>query len=125
MAIIDENWCIGCALCIQACPTDAILGANKQMHTVIADHCTGCALCVPVCPVDCIEMLNASGSATGWAAWSPDQADHARLRYIQRTERLNRDNLQHTHATAAPVTTDDKKAAIAAALARARAQRAA
>lgn len=125
LAIIDENWCIGCTLCIQACPTDAILGANKQMHTVIAEHCTGCALCLPVCPVDCIELLNASGSSTGWAAWSPEQADHARLRYAQRTKRLNGDNLQQTHATSAPVTVDDKKAAIAAALARARAQRAA
>ena len=68
LASIDENWCIGCTLCIKACPTDAILGAIKLMHTVIAAHCTGCELCVPVCPVDCIELINASGSATGWAA---------------------------------------------------------
>ena len=125
LASIDENWCIGCTLCIQACPTDAILGANKLMHTVIAEHCTGCALCVPVCPVDCIALLNTSGSATGWAAWSPYQADHARLRYTKRTERLNRDSLQEAQATAAPIAVSDKKAAIAAALARARAQRAA
>lgn len=121
LASIDENWCIGCTLCIKACPTDAILGANKLMHTVIAAHCTGCELCVPVCPVDCIELLNASGSATGWAAWSPDQAEHARLRYTQRTERLRRDGVDE--ATVAPVAVDNKKAAIAAALARARAQR--
>ena len=123
LASIDENWCIGCTLCIKACPTDAILGANKLMHTVIAAHCTGCELCVPVCPVDCIELLNASGTATGWAAWSQDQSEHARLRYTQRTQRLRRDSGHE--ATAAPVAADDRKAAIAAALARARAQRAA
>ena len=122
LASIDENWCIGCTLCIKACPTDAILGANKLMHTVIAAHCTGCELCVPVCPVDCIELINASGSATGWAAWSPDQAEHARMRYTQRTERLSRDSAQE--AAAEPVDVADKKAAIAAAVARARAKRA-
>ena len=52
---IDENWCIGCTLCIKACPTDAIIGANKRMHTIIEEHCTGCELCLPVCPVDCIS----------------------------------------------------------------------
>jgi electron transport complex protein RnfB len=56
LAVIDENLCIGCTLCIQACPVDAILGAAKHMHTVIALECTGCELCVPVCPVDCIRM---------------------------------------------------------------------
>lgn len=56
---IDENVCIGCTLCIQACPVDAILGAAKQMHTVIADECTGCDLCIPPCPVDCIHIIPA------------------------------------------------------------------
>ncbi len=56
IALIDEQVCIGCTLCIQACPVDAILGAAKQMHTVIADECTGCELCLPPCPVDCITM---------------------------------------------------------------------
>lgn len=56
VAIIDEEICIGCTLCIQACPVDAIVGAAKQMHTIIADHCTGCELCLPPCPVDCIRM---------------------------------------------------------------------
>ncbi len=57
VAVIHEQWCIGCTLCIQACPVDAIVGAAKQMHTVIEDECTGCKLCVPACPVDCIEMV--------------------------------------------------------------------
>lgn len=56
LAVIDEQLCIGCTLCIQACPVDAILGAAKQMHTVIAAECTGCELCVAPCPVDCIRM---------------------------------------------------------------------
>ena len=53
---IDEDWCIGCTLCIKACPTDAIVGLNKRMHTVIEPYCTGCELCIPVCPVDCISL---------------------------------------------------------------------
>ena len=56
-AFIEENNCIGCTLCIQACPVDAIVGAAKQMHTVIANDCTGCELCVPPCPVDCIQLV--------------------------------------------------------------------
>ncbi len=57
IAVIDEARCIGCTLCIQACPVDAILGAAKQMHTVLRRDCTGCELCIPPCPVDCIDML--------------------------------------------------------------------
>lgn len=56
VAWIDESRCIGCTKCIQACPVDAIVGASRYMHTVIADQCTGCELCIPPCPVDCIEM---------------------------------------------------------------------
>lgn len=56
VAVIDEPACIGCTKCIQACPVDAIVGAARYMHTVIADHCTGCELCIPPCPVDCIDM---------------------------------------------------------------------
>ena len=57
VAVIDEAWCIGCTLCIKACPTDAIVGSNKLMHTVIEPYCTGCELCLPVCPVDCIAQI--------------------------------------------------------------------
>lgn len=60
VAVIDESLCIGCTLCIQACPVDAILGAARQMHTVIAAECTGCELCIPPCPVDCIALLPAA-----------------------------------------------------------------
>mgnify|MGYP001821987032 FL=1 len=69
MAVIDEQTCIGCTLCIQACPVDAILGAAKQMHTVIADECTGCKLCLPPCPVDCIDMVPTEQSIDDWK-WS-------------------------------------------------------
>lgn len=62
VALIDEARCIGCARCLPACPVDAILGAHKRMHTVIADLCTGCELCLPPCPVDCITMVPAAPS---------------------------------------------------------------
>ncbi|MET1114988.1 MAG: electron transport complex subunit RsxB [Comamonas sp.] len=143
LAVIDENWCIGCTLCIKACPTDAIVGANKLMHTVIAPHCTGCELCIPVCPVDCITLIPASGAATGWAAWSPPQAEHALTRYVRRQKRLGGSAraaapkaamaaglevvmaapVESAQAASDVTPVDPKKAAIAAALARARAQR--
>ena len=88
VVFIDEAWCIGCTLCIKACPTDAIVGANKVMHTVIEPYCTGCELCVPVCPVDCIQLENVTGAATGWSAWSDPLAQQARERYEQRRARL-------------------------------------
>ena len=81
VAVIDEAWCIGCTLCLDACPTDAIFGSNKLMHTVIEPHCTGCELCIPVCPVDCISLENATGAKSGWAAWSAAQAESALQRY--------------------------------------------
>jgi len=143
VVVIDEDWCIGCTLCIQACPVDAILGANKLMHTVIPEHCTGCELCIPVCPVDCMVAVNASAGATGWAAWSDVQAQQARERYRQRQQRLEREQRDEQSRPALPspspdpcVATDtsdtpetrpaprlDRQAAIAQALARARAQR--
>ena len=69
VAVIDENLCIGCTLCIQACPVDAIVGAPKQMHTVIKSECTGCDLCVPPCPVDCIDMVPVAQNIAEWK-WS-------------------------------------------------------
>jgi electron transport complex protein RnfB len=81
LAVIDEAWCIGCTLCLDACPTDAIVGSNKLMHTVIEPCCTGCELCIPVCPVDCISLENVTGGHTGWQAWSPAEAGQARNRY--------------------------------------------
>jgi electron transport complex protein RnfB len=66
LAVIDENTCIGCTLCIQACPVDAIVGAAKQMHTVIASECTGCKLCLPPCPVDCIAMVPLKAEPANW-----------------------------------------------------------
>lgn len=69
VVVIDEKICIGCTLCIQACPVDAILGAAKQMHTVIAEECTGCDLCIPPCPVDCIYVVPLDTTTTNWK-WS-------------------------------------------------------
>lgn len=140
MAVIDEAWCIGCTLCLDACPTDAILGGSKRMHTVIERYCTGCELCVPVCPVDCISLENVTGARTGWAAWSAPQADEALQRYGAHTARLAREATEnaerlerkaalkladlpaHTHGAEGDELAR-KKAVIEAALARARAKR--
>ncbi|MDD0838130.1 electron transport complex subunit RsxB [Curvibacter sp. HBC61] len=140
VAFIDEAWCIGCTLCLKACPTDAIVGSNKQMHTVIESECTGCELCIPVCPVDCIELENASGTLTGWAAWSEAQAQQALQRYQQRQTRTAREQAEnearlrheaeaklkdmaaHSRLTD-PAVLERKRALIEAALAKSRAQR--
>lgn len=73
VALIREDECIGCTKCIQACPIDAIMGAAKQMHTVIADECTGCDLCVEPCPVDCIDMIPIETTIQTWHWNKPDQ----------------------------------------------------
>ena len=140
-AVIDEAWCIGCTLCLDACPTDAILGSNKLMHTVIEPYCTGCELCVPVCPVDCISLEPVTGERTGWAAWSTQAADQALERYQYRStrrrlqegkdairlEKKAREKLANlaelTHG-AEGAEAERKRVVIAAALARAKALRA-
>ncbi|HEY1077527.1 MAG TPA: RnfABCDGE type electron transport complex subunit B [Fontimonas sp.] len=83
---IDEAHCIGCTKCIQACPVDAIVGANQLMHTVIAAHCTGCDLCLPPCPVDCIEIVPVEPRAN--EAEERAFADRSRQRYLHRGARL-------------------------------------
>lgn len=93
VAWIDESLCIGCTFCIQSCPVDAIVGAAKQMHTVIADECTGCDLCVTPCPMDCISMIPDDRKATNWVSTSVDAAkkqaaDKARSRYQFRQQRI-------------------------------------
>lgn len=121
MAVIDEQWCIGCTLCLDVCPTDAILGINKRMHTVVEAHCTGCELCLPVCPVDCISMEEITPGRTGWQAWSTTQANDAQHRYASRVHRLAQDKQRSAEVTrAAPDPAQRKRSIIEAALARAR-----
>lgn len=129
VAMIDEPHCIGCTLCIQACPVDAIVGANKLMHTVISDLCTGCDLCVAPCPVDCITMVPATHE------WTQDHAQAARIHYQQRQSRLAAQNAESSAlaaktlsnkallAAAAHSDAGTKQQTIAKALARARARR--
>jgi len=132
VAFIDENLCIGCTLCIQACPVDAILGAPKQMHTVLESWCTGCELCIAPCPVYCITMQ----PVTPTRAWGDADASLARQRYYARNDRLAADKREREQKLAAksiattPPTDPKlaeaearKKAIIAAAMERARAQR--
>jgi electron transport complex protein RnfB len=66
VAFIDESTCIGCTACIKVCPVDAIVGATKLMHTILADPCTGCELCIPACPVDCITMIPVEENVATW-----------------------------------------------------------
>ena len=101
LAVIDEAWCIGCTLCIKACPVDCIVGASKLMHTVIEPLCTGCELCVPVCPVDCIAMVPVTGPRTGWAAWSEGEAEQARGRYAFHRIRVVRERQENDQRLAA------------------------
>ena len=101
VAVIDERACIGCTLCIQACPVDAIIGAAKQMHTIVPELCTGCDLCVAPCPVDCIAMVSVTPGKTGWDAWSSSAADAARERYQHRTVRLIREKTENDARLAA------------------------
>ena len=127
VASIDEARCIGCTLCIQACPVDAIVGAPKQMHTVLTTLCSGCDLCIAPCPVDCISMIPAVGED---ARWGRDRADAARVRLHRRRARLERDKTERAARLARPTASatasvDAKQAFIRAAMERARARRAA
>jgi electron transport complex protein RnfB len=101
LAVIDEEWCIGCTLCLKACPVDCIVGGPKLMHTVVDAQCTGCELCIPVCPVDCISLVNATGERTGWDAWSAGAAEEARERYAFHRFRLEREQREHDERLAA------------------------
>jgi len=105
VAFIDPQKCIGCTLCIQACPVDAIVGASKQMHIVLPQWCTGCDLCIPPCPVDCITMIDVTDQKTGWNAWSQDLADEARNRYQSRALRLDREKHDNDERLAKKATT--------------------
>ena len=138
VAVIDADRCIGCTLCIVACPVDAIVGAAKRLHGVLPSLCSGCELCIPPCPVDCITMLPAG------RPWNDGDRAAARMRYEQRNARVTRAERIARRAPpaerplpadagaagAAPSTPSSpideravRQAAVAAALARARARR--
>ncbi len=126
VAIIEEPFCIGCTKCIQACPVDAITGAQKQMHTVIEALCTGCGLCLPPCPVDCIRLEPAEGVTEGLEGWNfpmagRDRAEALRGRYA--AFRRRRDPRAEPKATITVDMRAHHQAEIAAALARVRAKR--
>jgi electron transport complex protein RnfB len=122
VALIDEARCIGCTLCIQACPVDAIVGAAKLMHTVVTTLCSGCDLCVAPCPVDCIDMVPAAGEDL---VWDQARADAARSRYERRVARIARDGQERALRAKRSPAPEKKRAVIAQAIARARAKRAA
>ncbi|MCC6534944.1 MAG: electron transport complex subunit RsxB [Burkholderiales bacterium] len=132
VALIDEARCIGCTLCIQACPVDAIVGAPKLMHTVIAGQCTGCELCLPPCPVDCIALQRVPARLADWIPGRDRAlAGAARERFERRTRRLQRsaakrgappsrsDAAEHT-AGSPDAALERKRAIVQAAIARAR-----
>ncbi len=144
VAVIDESLCIGCTLCIQACPVDAIVGAAKLMHTVLDNWCTGCELCIAPCPVDCISMVPAAVSNRPAHQWDEADAALARQRYEARNARLAQELREKEARLAAKSNTSSsassgaghiatapepseaekkKKAIIAAAIERARQQR--
>ena len=124
VALIDEAACIGCAACLPACPTDAIIGASKRMHTVIADECTGCELCIIACPVDCIALVPVRTPANRVHATLDERApqvamlkrsyDAHKARFLERAEVK-----AEVHA---PKVMPDKKALLAAILAKAKAR---
>ena len=135
--MIDEALCIGCTLCIQACPVDCIVGAPTKMHSVIGSQCTGCDLCVPPCPMDCIAMVPVQPPR----AWMRADADAARHRYVERNARRAAGQARNERRLAdkavaklaeldarddlTPEQAARRKSVVEAALARARARRAA
>jgi len=122
VAVIDEAACIGCTLCIQACPVDAIIGAQKRMHAILPSLCSGCELCVAPCPVDCISMVPAPRE------WTAADAGAARTRHRMRNARVARAERIANRKAAPSIESaerEKRQAAVAAALARARARRAA
>jgi len=135
VAVIDESLCIGCTLCIQACPVDAIVGARRRMHSVIPDWCNGCDLCIAPCPMDCIAMV----PVRPVRAWSDDDAQESRTRHEARRRRLAVERQQREQQLLAktvaeldePGSLDDrapdriahKQAVVRAAIERARARR--
>ncbi len=116
VAVIDESRCIGCTLCISACPVDAIIGASKRMHSVVASHCTGCDLCLPPCPVDCISMVPVMPARE----WTAADQGAARVRYDARRVRLHRPTVPWSDQPH-----EQRAAAVAAAIARAQLRRSA
>jgi electron transport complex protein RnfB len=129
VALIDEARCIGCTLCIQACPVDAIVGAAKLMHTVVQELCTGCDLCLPPCPVDCIVMTPLREDQ---APWTQAMADAARARFQFRGRRLAREQEERAErlerkarGKLSEPLPNAKKAVILAAMERAKARKAA
>ena len=134
VAFIDERLCIGCTKCIAACPVDAIAGGPKLMHTVVEALCTGCELCLPPCPVDCIRLVPAEGLTEAYEGWQfpqggRERADALRARYFKHTERLGKETENRGTRTvpmqgsARDEVQAQRKAEIAAAVARVRAKR--
>jgi electron transport complex protein RnfB len=128
IAVIDEEVCIGCTKCIQACPVDAIMGASKLMHTVLVEECTGCELCIAPCPVDCIAMV-AVGDAEDSAAERDRRAHGYRVRYLARETRLAHEEGERAAELAAKkaklCSENPSVTAVQAAIARARARKSA
>ncbi|MGH8614164.1 MAG: RnfABCDGE type electron transport complex subunit B [Gammaproteobacteria bacterium] len=122
VAVIDEAACIGCTKCIAACPFDAILGAAKQMHTVLAELCTGCELCVAPCPVDCIAMRTPDPTlrSSDWLQQALDRHRSRKNRLLRQDEEAQRQVLRAKHRN---VSRDTMRKEIAAAVERARAKR--